>query len=503
MRTRVLTTFTATLLSACAVGPNYHRPDVETPTAFKEAQAWAPATPQAMSQPAAWWEVFGDTQLNALAAQVAVSNQSLLAAIAQYREATAVTREAVAGLFPTIGVNASLTRSRSTIVNSTTTGNTTTGTTTGGTTTGGTTTGTTTTGTTTTAVTNNAALIRNEYSVTGQASWELDAWGKVRRTIEQNRATANATEEDMLALQLSEQATLAQDYLLLRVADRNTALLQQTVDEYQRSLKITQNRFDVGVAARLDVVQAQSQLKSAQAQLIDIGVQRAQLEHAIAILIGKAPAGFSIAPQSDLPEPPQIPGAVPSELLQHRPDIAAAERRMAAANAGIGVAQAAFFPSLTLSGSAGYQGSNWSGLFDVPNRIWSFGPALAETLFDGGLRRAQKAAARAAYDASVANYRQVVLTAFGEAEDNLSSLRILAQEATVQEDAVNAAREAVNLTLNQYRAGTVSYLDVVTVQATLLAAQRTAVTLSGERLTASVALLKALGGPWAVAAGSG
>jgi NodT family efflux transporter outer membrane factor (OMF) lipoprotein len=299
---------------------------------------------------------------------------------------------------------------------------------------------------------------------------------------------------------LSAQATLVQTYLQLRVIDAQRRLLDETVSAFQDSLQITRNRYAAGVAGRIDVAQAETQLKSTQAQAIDLGVQRAQLEHAIALLIGKAPADFALVANDALPQLPSIPVGLPSTLLERRPDVAAAERRAAAANAQIGVAQAAFFPALTLSATGGYQSSSLSQLFTLPNRFWSLGPALALTLFDAGARSARKDEAIAAYDASVATYRQTVLTALQEVEDNLVALRVLDAEAAMQREATLSAEESLRLTRNQYKAGTVSYLNVVIVQAAALAAERNTLDITGRRLVASAGLLKALGGDWRAAA---
>ena len=305
---------------------------------------------------------------------------------------------------------------------------------------------------------------------------------------------------DLESAKLSAQALLAEDYFPLRVQDAEIKLLNDTVDAYQHSLQLTRNQYAVGVAARADVAQAETQLKSTQAQAIDAGVQRAQLEHAIAVLVGKAPADFSIAAEVVPTEFPAIPTGLPSELLERRPDIAAAERRTAAANAQIGVAEAAFFPSLTLSATGGFQSSVLSQLFSLPSRYWSIGSALAQVIFDAGLRRAQTDQAIATYDENVANYRQTVLAGFQEVEDNLVALRVLEQEAAVQDEAVKSARESLTITLNQYRAGTANYLAVVVAQAVALSNERTALTILGRRLDAGVALIKALGGGWNAAA---
>jgi NodT family efflux transporter outer membrane factor (OMF) lipoprotein len=413
--------------------------------------------------------VFNDPQLDALLGQVEVSNQTIKAAEARVREARALTQQAQAAYFPIVTANASATRGggRATIGGSTDVSG------------GGV-----------------GGAVRNSYNVSLDVNWEIDLWGRVRRTVEAGEATAQASVADLEAAKLSAQAQLAEDYFLLRAQDAQIRLLNDTVDAYQKSLQLTRNQYAVGVAARADVAQAETQLKSTQAQALDAGVQRAQLEHAIAVLLGKAPANFSIAPEAVATTFPPIPLGLPSELLERRPDIAAAERRTAAANAQVGVAEAAFFPSLTLSATGGFQSSVLSQLFTLPSRYWSLGPALAATIFDAGLRRAQTAQAMATYDENVANYRQTVLAGFQEVEDNLAALRILEQEAAVQDEAVKSARESLTITLNQYRAGTANYLAVVVAQAVALSNERTALTILGRRLTASVTLTKALGGGW-------
>jgi NodT family efflux transporter outer membrane factor (OMF) lipoprotein len=314
--------------------------------------------------------------------------------------------------------------------------------------------------------------------------------------VESNEANAQASAADLEAARLSAHAELAQNYFQLRALDTQKQLFDDSVAAYEKNLQLTQNQYAAGIVAKADVILAQTQLKSTQAQAIDVGVQRAQLEHAIALLIGKPASVFSIAPAPLTATLPAVPIGVPSELLERRPDVAAAERLVAAANAQIGVAIAAYFPSLTLSASGGYQSSSWSNWLTLPSRFWAVGPALAETLFDGGLRRAQTEQARAAYDGNVAAYRQTVLTGFKEVEDNLAALRILEQEAEVQDEAVQFARQTVALTTNQYKAGTVNYLNVTVVQAAALNNERTAVDILNRRLVASVLLIKALGGGW-------
>jgi NodT family efflux transporter outer membrane factor (OMF) lipoprotein len=328
------------------------------------------------------------------------------------------------------------------------------------------------------------------------SGWEADLWGRLRRAVESSEASAQAGAADLAAARLSAQGELASNYFQLRALDAQKQLLEDNVAAFRRSLDLTKNRYDAGVAAKVDVVQAETQLKSTLAQAIDTGVQRAQLEHAIAILVGTPPASFSIAPAALASAMPQIPPALPSELLERRPDIAAAERRVAAANAEIGVAKAAYFPSFTLAATGGFRSAEASQWFAAPSRFWSIGPAIAQSIFDAGLRRAQTEQAIADYDATVAEYRQAVLSGFQEVEDNLAALRILEEEAKVQDEAVRAARESVTLTTNQYKAGTVSYITVVTVQTTQLNNERAAAGILGRRLVASVGLVKALGGGW-------
>jgi NodT family efflux transporter outer membrane factor (OMF) lipoprotein len=449
-------------LPGCMMGPDYARPTASDPAAFKEAAGWKIAQPQDNAPRGKWWEVFGDAKLDELEAQVDISNQNIKAAEANVRQARALTQVARAALFPAVNADAAATRSKPPA--------------------GG------------RAV--NRPGIANTYNVALDASWEIDLWGSIRRNVEASEASAQASVANLAAATLSAQALLAQDYWLLRVADAEIALLSATVAAYEKSLQLTQNQYAVGVAGRNDVVQAETQLKSTQAQALDAGVQRAQLEHAIAILIGKAPAEVSIAVEPMRWTFPDIPPGVPSELLERRPDIASAERGVVAANAQIGVAEAAFFPSLTLSAAGGYQSSSFARLFSLPNQYWSLGAAVAQAIFDAGLRRAQKAQAIAVYDQTVANYRQTVLTGFQEVEDSLVALRVFEQEATVQDGAVKAARESVTITNNQYKAGTTSYLAVVVVQAAALNNERTALDILGRRLTASVGLIKALGGGW-------
>ena len=442
-------------LGACTLGPDYVRPGVDEPAAFKELNGWKTAQPRDQEMRGKWWEYFNDPLLNSLEEQVSISNQNLAQAEARFRQARALLQSARAAYFPGVGGNLSATRS----------------------------------GRGNQGVTDNRSL-----SI--EASWETDLWGRVKRTVEANQAGAEASAADLEATRLSTQAQMAQSYFQLRTVDTQQELLDRTVDDYQRSLQLTQNQYAAGVVAKENVVLAQTQLKTTQAQAIDLGVQRAQLEHAIALLAGKAASAFSIAPAPLAAVPPPVPVGVPSTLLERRPDIAAAERRVAAANAQIGVAKTAYFPDLTLSASGGFAGSSFANWLSLPNRFWSIGPALAQSLFDGGARAAQTDQAIATYDANVAAYRQTVLAGFQEVEDNLAALRILEQEAKVQDEAVQLARLSVTLITNQYKAGITSYLNVVNVQTTALSNERTAAEILNRRLAASVLLIKALGGGW-------
>ncbi|MBN3792265.1 efflux transporter outer membrane subunit, partial [Burkholderia sp. Ac-20353] len=460
---------TAVLLAGCAVGPDYHRPDTPMPAAFKEAPAgWKVAQPADRADRGAWWSVYGDAQLNTLIDKLNASNQTVAQSAAAYRQARALVAEARAAYFPTVGFNASASRARTprTSVSSSSVG-------------GG-----------------SSGSINNSYSVGLDASWEPDLWGKVSRTVGAQRAGEAAAAADLANARLSQQATLAQTYFQLRTADALQKLLDDTVASYTRSLQLTQNQYAQGVAARADVIQAQTQLQSAQAAAIENGVARAQYEHAIATLIGEPASTFSLPPMPLTAEPPVTPVDVPSALLERRPDIAAAERRAAAANEQIGVAISAFFPTLTLSAQGGVQSSVWSQLFTLPARFWTVGPQLAATLFDAGLRAAQTEAARATYDQDVAAYRLSVLTAFQDVEDNLASQRILAQEIDVQRQAVDSAEHALAIVTNQYKAGTVGYLNVLTAQTTAFNAHQKLATISGQRMVSSVGLVKALGGGW-------
>jgi NodT family efflux transporter outer membrane factor (OMF) lipoprotein len=460
VRTVIISTGLLMLFSGCAVGPKYVRPTTQIPVAYKESADWKKAQPQDEIIRGAWWKIFNDPQLDALENQVNISNQNIAVAQAQYAQAYALVQAAKSSFFPILSANSSYTRSHASSGSS------------------------------------NAKNATSQTLLSADVNWELDLWGKIRRTIEANRANAQASEADLEGVRLSAQAQLAQDYFQLCSLDAQKKLLDDTTVIYQKFLDLTKNRYASGVAAESDVIQAQTQLEATQAQSIDIGVQRSQLEHAIALLIGKPASNFSL-PILTLPATvPTVPAGLPSEILERRPDIAAAERTVAAANALIGVAESAYFPTLTLSASGSYESSNLARIFSSPNPLWSVGPALAETIFDAGLRQAQTAQARATYDADVASYRQTVLNAFSQVEDNLAALRILEQEAQVQDEAVNDAQKAVTLETNQYKAGTVSALDVINTQVTALTDKKAAVTILGQRMNACVLLIQYLGGGW-------
>ncbi|VVE39411.1 cation/multidrug efflux system outer membrane porin [Pandoraea fibrosis] len=452
-------------LAGCAVGPDYVRPDIDTPAAFKETGDWKLAEPSDAESKGEWWAIYQDPVLSELMAQVDVNNQNIKVAEANYRQALAVASQARSAFFPTIGADAGLTRASSRVSSTAVSGS-------------------------------GVGGISNSYSLSGTASWEPDIWGSVRRSVEAGNASADASAADLANARLSAQALLAQNYFDLRVTDAQRALLERTVAAYEQTLKLTQNQYAVGVAQRSDVIQAQTQLQSAQASAIDIEVTRAQLEHAIALLVGKAPAAFTLTVAPLRAALPPVPVSLPSTLLERRPDIASAERSVAAANAKIGVAKAAFFPTLSLAATGGFQSGSFANWLTLPSRFWSVGPALAATLFDGGLRRAQTDAAIAAYDAQVATYRQTVLSAFQAVEDNLAALNYLGRESVVQNQAVQSSREALQLILNQYKAGTVGFQNVLTAQATAYTTERTALTILGRQFTANVLLVTALGGGW-------
>ncbi len=456
------------LLAGCTVGPDYHRPAaLSGPPAFKELAGWHPAAPREAAARGVWWAVFDDPVLDGLERQVVVTNQTVRAAAAAYGQARALVGEAQAGLFPTLGVAPNVSRSSLNGITGL-----------GG---GG------------------LGKAFTQYSVQGSAAWDLDVWGRIRRQIEVQQAAAEISAADLANAALSAEVLLATDYFNLRAADALADLLNQTIVAYRRSLEITRNEYDAGTASRGDVLTADAQLKTIEAQLVGVGVQRAQYEHAIAVLSGHAPAELTIPVGPLAATVPVMPPGLPSLLLERRPDIAAAERNMAAANAQIGVAIAAYYPDITLSGAFGFAGAPLSQLFTVANRVWSLGAAASEPLLEGGLRLATVAAARAGYDQTVALYRQTVLTAFQQVEDNLAALRILEQQAVAEDAAVTASRRATDVALNEYRAGTVNYTTVILTQTQLLLDQQTALAVQQSRLVAAVALIGALGGGWSVA----
>jgi len=459
---RILVLGFALTLAACSVGPDYQRPPAPAPAAYKETADWKPATPKAAASGQPWWSIYDDPTLNHLESQVDVSNQNLKAIEAAYHQAVAVVAENRAGFFPSIGVSPAMSRSRP-----------------AGSQFGG-------------------GRIRNEFSLPVDATWVIDIWGQVRRTVESATATAQADVAQLAAARLSAQATLAQDYFQLRVNDAQHKLLEDTVAAYTQQLRVTRNKYDAGNVAKSDMAQAQATLENTRSQMVALGVARAQLEHAIAVLIGEPPASFALAPTPTrlTMQVPVVSAGVPSTLLERNPTVAQAERQMAAANAQIGVAVAGYFPSLTLSGSYGFSSSMLDTLLHASSVTWSFGPQIAANVFNGGLTTAQVEAAHAAYDESVANYRQTVLTAFQGVEDNLAALKVLQNQATVQDAAVGASSEAERLILNQYLAGTVDYTSVVTAEATALADRETALTVLQSRLNASVLLVENLGGGW-------
>jgi len=453
------------VLSGCAVGPRYAKPTVPAPPAYKEVLAdWKTAQPSDQIAKGKWWEIFQDPQLNALEEQVNVSNENLKAAEAQFRQARALVRYNRAAYYPTVTAGASAARehlsSHRPLVPSST------------------------------------AVNGTDLAIPVDVSYEADVFGRVRHTVEAARANAQASAGDLESVRLSLHAELALDYFEMRTLDAEEQLLKSNVTSFEKALELTQNRYNGGVASAVDVAQAQTQLENTRTQAIDVLILRAQNEHAIATLIGQPAPAFNIPASAWNSPPPDIPPGLPSDLLERRPDIAAAERRVAAANAQVGVARAAYFPIFTLTGTGGFESTAITTLIQGPSGFLTVGAAAAVTAFDGGRRRAVSEQARAAYDQSVANYRQSVLTAFQEVEDNLAVLRILDDEAKAQQAAVAAAEHSLELSTNRYKGGVVSYLEVTTAQSTALADERAAVDILRRRMTASVSLIKALGGGW-------
>jgi NodT family efflux transporter outer membrane factor (OMF) lipoprotein len=448
--------------AGCAVGPTYHRPAIDTPVAFKEGQGeWVRAAPADALERGPWWELFNDPELNGLASQVQVSNQNVAAAVASYAQARALVAQQRAALFPTVSLDASANRS----------------------------------GANSNSARNGSG--RSSYQVNIGASWEPDVWGRLGRAVAGARAGEQASLADLQAATLSAQGELVTDYFNLRQSDVQVALLVQTITAFQRSLTITTNRYNAGIAAKTDVLQAQTQLANAQADLLGAERQRAVLEHAIAVLVGKAPADFSLAArpvwQAMVPD---VPLAVPSTLLQRRPDIAAAERRAAQANEQIGIAQAAYFPSLTLNASAGLGAATIGDLFSASALAWSLGASVAQTIFNAGATGARVDEARAALEQAAARYRQAVLTAFQDVEDQLVAARILQLQLALRHEAAQDANLVEQQVLNRYEAGQVVFTDVVTAQTTALNARRAEVQAQSDREVAAVALIQALGGGW-------
>jgi len=463
----VLALILTAALAACKLGPDYVRPTVEAPAAFKEALdsgLWKLADPANRPDRGKWWVRYGDPQLDDLESRLNAANQDIVTADARFRQARALAQGARAGYLPTLSAGGSITRLRRSP----------------------------------NAYTNPA---RNGDAVTDlslglDGAWELDVWGRVRRSVESRQASAQAFAADLENLRLSLQAELAIDYFLLRSLDAERDLLDRTLVAYRKSLELTTNRFQGGIASQADVAQAETQLNVTRVQASDLGVQRAELEHAIAVLVGEPPAKFAIAvaPFSfAIPDPPAL---VPSALLERRPDVASAERQVAAANAQIGVAKAAYYPTLSLGAGGGFQSTEGSNLLSLPSRFWSLGPSALMTLFDGGRRKALDDQAQAAYDGTVSGYRQTVLTAFADVEDNLSALRVLAEEAALQERAIESSRRSLRHTTLRYEGGAVSYLDVAVSQSITLNIERSAVDIARRRKIASVRLIKAVGGDW-------
>jgi NodT family efflux transporter outer membrane factor (OMF) lipoprotein len=443
------------LVAGCAVGPDYRRPAFQTTDGFKEAADWKPTEPGDAMSRGPWWAIFKDDDLDRLETRIRISNENVKAAATAVDQARALVAQAQAGFWPSINAGAGLQRGSI-----------------------------------------DGVPARQTVSATLSGDWTLDIWGQIRRTVESDRASAQASDAALAAATLSAQGQLAIDYFELRAQDELQRLLDDIVVAEQLSLKITESRYKYGVAAKADVVSAQTQLLNSQAQQINARIQRGVLEHAVAVLVGEQPASFALAVSGMRSDVPTVPAGVPSTLLERRPDVAEAERKMAAANAQIGVAKAAYFPSLTLSGSDQYSNGTFSNLLNAANHVWAVGPQLAETIFDAGLRRAEVAQARAAYEASVADYRQTVLSGLEQVEDQIVTLRVLEQQAVVEDAAVVAAKEAETLTLNQYKAGTVPYSSVITAQTTRLSSEETALSVLSSRLQASVALIEALGGGW-------
>jgi NodT family efflux transporter outer membrane factor (OMF) lipoprotein len=454
------------LLGGCAVGPRYSRPKAEVPTAYKEVpEGWKTAQPSDQIAKGKWWEIFGDPQLNSLEEKVNVSNQTLKAAFAQYEQARALVRFDRADYYPTVTAGASGSRVRQSQNRALAT---------------------------TLSPTNYSDIQLPAVGV----SYEADLFGRIRKTVEAARFNAQASAGDLENVSLSIHSALAVDYFELRTLDAEEQLLNSTVTAYEKALQLTQNRYQGGVASAVDVAQAQTQLETTRAQAIDVQVARAQFEHAIAVLIGQPASEFALAFAPWTTAPPVVPAGLPSDLLERRPDIAASERRITAANAQIGIARAAYFPTISLSGSGGFESDTLTNLLSGPSGFFSLGASALVTAFDAGRRRAVSDQARAAYDQSVASYRQTILTSFQEVEDNLAALRILESEAKTQDGAVVAAEQSLQLSENRYKGGVTTYLEVITAQGIALNDERLAVQILARRMAASVQLIQAIGGGW-------
>jgi NodT family efflux transporter outer membrane factor (OMF) lipoprotein len=462
------------LLSSCMVGPDYHRATAPVTPAFKELPGWKLADPADAAPKGAWWSVFNDPQLNTLEARIDTGNQTLREQAAAYENSQALVDEARAALFPVLSANAGVSRNSQGSGTSTSSSG----------------------GASNAGSFSSGSTTRTTYTLEGTATWDLDVWGKVRRQVESNVALAQSDAALLANARLSAQGSLATDYLDLRVSDALQRVEDETVRLDRDALRIVQNQYDAGFAARSDVLTAQTQLEGAESAAISVGVARAQYEHAIAVLVGVPPAALSIPVVTTVPPVPDTPGLVPSALLERRPDIASAERSMKAENALIGVAVAAYYPDISLSALFGYAGDPLGKLISSANRVWTLSASASDAIFEGGSRSAAVRAARATYDQSVATYRQTVLTAFQQVEDNLAGLRILAHQADVQHQTVIDAGHAAQIALNEYRAGTQAYTAVITAQNTKLAAEQTEISIEQSRLTDAVALIQALGGGW-------
>ncbi|MDP1742405.1 efflux transporter outer membrane subunit [Polaromonas sp.] len=450
------------LITGCAVGPEYQRPSTPDVSSFKEAQGWVPAAPADALERGPWWQLFGDPLLDQLAARVEVSNQNVAAAVAAYTQARALVRQQRASLFPSVALDGGASRSRSS-------GNTTTGA---------------------------SGRVGNNYQLSIGGSWEPDVWGRLSRAVDGASAGAQASAADLASAKLSAQGELAANYFALRQTDAQKALLETTLEGFQRAFEITQNRYTAGIVAKTDVLQAQTQLANAKADNAGLVRQRAQLEHAIAVLVGEAPGNFSLPPVAWKPAVPDIPLGLPSTLLQRRPDIAAAERRVAAANEQIGIAKSAYYPSLSLGASTGTSAARVADLFSAPSMLWSLGLSAAQVLFDAGATTARVDGARASHEQAVARYRQTVLVAFADVEDQLAATRVLLVQQELRRQASEAADQVEQQVLNRYRAGQVGFTEVITAQATALSARRALVQAMADRQTTAVALIQSLGGGW-------